>query len=144
MMMKICITAVVLVAILAAVAAAFRLGQRKGASDTSADFMRQQAQDCGPFHDYYLVMADHAEEEDIPILLYGLKNMPDAKGLCSYGECITSLQRATGAKPGDTYADWTNWWTTHRREPVPAWHPARVFDTNLNAYIKWKNDPTKN
>lgn len=144
MMKKIVITMVILVAIVGALAFAFYLGQKKGASDAYVFFMRRDARNFGPSHDYFHVMADHAKEEDIPILLDGLKLMPDSKEVCFYGACIAALNRATGASPGDTYQDWTNWWATHRNEPLPAWHPAWCFDTNLNAYIRWKNDPTKN
>ena len=142
MMKKSIFRILLLIAILAGLAGAYFVGYRQGAIRTFVAVMRELAQGFGPSHDYYLAMAGHADEKDIPVLLYGLKNMPDAKGLCCDGECIEALRRATGARPGDSYADWTNWWTTHRKEDLPEWHPAFRWDTNLSAYVKWSDDPT--
>jgi hypothetical protein len=76
----------------------------------------------GPDHDEFVHLGKYGAKEDIPSLLYGLKQQTD-KEECTYQHCLEALRNLSGASPGETYSDWTNWWVREMKEPVPDWHP---------------------
>jgi hypothetical protein len=115
------------------------------------EHMRHQVWMIGPGHDDYILFGKYGSKEDIPWLLYGLEHQTDTEE-CTYDHCIEALRRLSGANPGRTYADWTNWWVKEMHEPVPDWHPSfrlvrwdqpiKSGATNRNQVIRFETEPT--
>jgi hypothetical protein len=99
------------------------LGAYLGFRETLLHSVRRDVRLYGPGHDAYVHLAKYGSKEDIPSLLYGLKTETDIE-VCTYQHCVEALRALSGANPGDTYGDWTNWWVRQMNEPVPEWHPA--------------------
>lgn len=108
----------------------FVSGAYFGFRQTLLTSVRRDVRLFGPDHDALVCLGKYGSKEDIPSLLYGLNQLTNRE-ICTYGHCVEALCKLSGANPGDTYGDWTNWWVRVRNEPVPDWHPAFYL-------ISWK------
>ncbi|MGP8199123.1 MAG: hypothetical protein ACLQU4_06440 [Limisphaerales bacterium] len=109
----------------------FVAGAFLGFRQTLLYFVRRDVRLYGPGHDDYLYLGKYGSKEDIPSLLYGLKQQTNSQD-CTYGHCVDALRALSGANPGDTYREWTNWWGIEMKQPVPDWHPA------FGGVVAWK------
>jgi hypothetical protein len=108
---------------LAILAIGFVAGAYVGFRHTLLNCVRRDVGLYGPDHEEFIFLGKYGSKEDIPSLLYGLKQQTD-KEVCTYRHCLEALHTLSGASPGDTYGDWTNWWIREMQQPVPDWHPS--------------------
>ena len=121
----------VVVGALVLLATGFVVGAYLGFRQTLLYFVRRDVRLYGPGHDEVMYLGRYGSKEDIPLLLYGLKQQTNRED-CTYGHFIDALRALSGANPGDTYGEWTNWWSTETKQPVPDWHPA------FSGCVAWK------
>ena len=103
-------------------------------------FTRYEARIYGPDHDTFLFLADHGTRDDIPILLYGLREYEEnngQRGGCPYAHCITAIMKITGVRTNYSFPEWSNWWSRTREEPLD-WHPFYIRDTKIGGLVPWK------
>ena len=108
---------------LTALAIGFAAGAYVGCRLTSLFFVRRDVRAFGLGHDEFVWLGKYGSKDDIPSLLYGLKQQTNSED-CTHAHCLDALHTLSGASPGDSYSDWTNWWVREMKRPVPDWHPS--------------------
>jgi hypothetical protein len=90
--------------------------------------VRDSVDQVGPGHSTYFFYAEHGKESDLPLLLYGLKQMGESHGefVCTRSHCLDALQKITGVKPGINHSDWQKWWRSKYGTDIPLWNPKKL------------------
>lgn len=92
------------------------------------DAVREQVKKCGLHHNTYFFFQEHGVEQDVPVLLYGLKAMGETtnRGMdCERGHCVDALRKITGTNVGYNYSDWARWWKRKYGTDPVQWTPER-------------------
>ena len=73
-------------------------------------------------HDGAIELQYIGDINSVPALLVVLKkNPPSPNGgmVCTTAHALQALWKITGAKPGNTYEDWSAWWKKYQEEQKP-------------------------